>query len=45
MGGEYTSAFAKSVFAHVQALALGGKSHRKFEKHRVDSEAAAEAQV
>jgi acetoin utilization deacetylase AcuC-like enzyme len=45
LAGEFTSAFAKSVFAHVHSLALGGKSQRTFDQRRVDLEGHAEEQV
>jgi len=45
LGGEYCSAFAKSVKAHVAALATEGSKNVPYDQHEEDTEASIEKEV
>ncbi len=45
LGGEHSSAFAKSVFAHVHSLAVGSRTKRKFDSQKLELEVSAEKKV
>ena len=45
LGGEYSSAFAKSVYAHIQALSNGSKSLSQYSDAKSEAEKVEERKV